>query len=207
MKINRNRWARLGRDDDKGGDGGAGGGGGTEGGGGADDKGTSAPDNDAGNGDDKGDDGDEKPLGPAGERALRRVKDELEAAKKRLKEIDDANLSKEDKLTRDNNDLTAKLTASESRVAKFEIALDKGLTKSQALRLVGNTREELEADADQLVEDLGIDVEKPADRLRKRPKEKLKGGGAPNDDDGEMDPAKLAAAARSRAGHGGVRVG
>ena len=205
MKIDRNRWARLGRDDDKGGDGGAGGGGGKPDDG-ADDKGTGKPDDgaDAGKGGDGGD--DDKPLGPAGERALERVKAELAEAKERLRKIDDEKLSKEDKLTRDNGELTTKLSAAELRVAKFEIALDTGLTKSQALRLVGNTREELEADAEQLAKDLGIDSSKPADRLRKQPRENLKGGGAPNDDDGEMDPVKLAAAARARAGHGGVRV-
>jgi uncharacterized protein (DUF885 family) len=203
MKIYRNRWARLGRDDDKGGEGGAGGGGGDTkpaddaGGEGGDTK----PADDAGKGDDDG-----KPLGPAGERALARVKAERDEARAKLKEIDDAKLSKEEKLTRDHAEITTKLTDAETRVAKFEIALDKNLTKSQALRLVGTTREELEADADQLIEDLGIDTAKPADKLRKKPTEKLKGGGAPNDDEGEMDPAKLAAAAKARAGHGGVVV-
>lgn len=38
---------------------------------------------------------------------------------------------------------------------RSEVALSKGLTPTQAKRLVGNTREELEADADELLSDLG----------------------------------------------------
>lgn len=43
-----------------------------------------------------------------------------------------------------------------AQALKFEIALEKGLTKAQARRLVGETREELEADADELLADLGV---------------------------------------------------
>ena len=38
---------------------------------------------------------------------------------------------------------------------RLEIAAEKGLTPAQARRLVGNTREELEADADELLEAFG----------------------------------------------------
>jgi hypothetical protein len=46
------------------------------------------------------------------------------------------------------------------RLDRLEVALEKGLTPSQAKRLVGSTREELEADADELLKDLG-DASKP----------------------------------------------
>lgn len=46
------------------------------------------------------------------------------------------------------------------RLDRLEVALEKGLTPSQAKRLVGSTREELEADADELLKDLG-DSQKP----------------------------------------------
>ena len=45
--------------------------------------------------------------------------------------------------------------ANEARAMRAEIANAKGLTPTQAKRLVGNTREELEADADELLADLG----------------------------------------------------
>ena len=43
----------------------------------------------------------------------------------------------------------------ENRAVRAEIANAKGLTPSQAKRLVGSTREELEADADELLKDIG----------------------------------------------------
>lgn len=45
--------------------------------------------------------------------------------------------------------------ASEDRATRAEIANAKGLTASQAKRLIGSTREELEADADELLKDIG----------------------------------------------------
>lgn len=45
--------------------------------------------------------------------------------------------------------------ASEARALRAEVANAKGLTPSQAKRLVGSTREELEADADELLKDIG----------------------------------------------------
>lgn len=44
---------------------------------------------------------------------------------------------------------------SEARAMRAEVANAKGLTPSQAKRLIGETREELEADADDLLKDIG----------------------------------------------------
>jgi hypothetical protein len=44
---------------------------------------------------------------------------------------------------------------SETRALRAEVANAKGLTPSQAKRLVGATKEELEADADELLKDIG----------------------------------------------------
>lgn len=46
-------------------------------------------------------------------------------------------------------------TDNEARAMRAEVANAKGLTPSQAKRLVGTTREELEADADELLADIG----------------------------------------------------
>jgi hypothetical protein len=51
--------------------------------------------------------------------------------------------------------LEAAATAAEQRALRAEIANAKGLTSTQAKRLVGETREELEADADELLADIG----------------------------------------------------
>lgn len=44
---------------------------------------------------------------------------------------------------------------SEERALRAEVANAKGLTTTQAKRLVGATKEELEADADELIKDIG----------------------------------------------------
>lgn len=89
-----------------------------------------------------------------------------------------------------------KAETAESRALRMEVALDKGLTFSQAKRLVGSTREELEADADELVETFGggkpdpkEGEPKPGDPKegegggkpdpRRRPQERLRSGAVP----------------------------
>ena len=52
-------------------------------------------------------------------------------------------------------EIERRASESELRAMRAEIANDKGLTPTQAKRLVGATREELEADADELLADLG----------------------------------------------------
>lgn len=49
---------------------------------------------------------------------------------------------------------------SEVRALRAEVANAKGLTPSQARRLVGSSREELESDADELLKDIGIQQKK-----------------------------------------------
>jgi len=84
-----------------------------------------------------------------------RAKENAEAAQK-LAEIENANKTEVEKLTE-------RATAAEQRAAQVElasirneIALEKGLTPSQAKRLVGSTRDELAADADDLLADLKV---------------------------------------------------
>lgn len=49
---------------------------------------------------------------------------------------------------------------SEKRALRAEVANAKGLTPTQAKRLIGGTREELEADADDLLKDIGAQMQK-----------------------------------------------
>ena len=53
------------------------------------------------------------------------------------------------------------LTAVRSEANRNAVALAKGLTPTQAKRLVGSTREELEADAEELLKDLKADPSNP----------------------------------------------
>lgn len=140
-------------------------------------------DDPAGNDGGEGDQGDDKPkdLGDAGQKAIDRMKAERNAARKELRDVK----SQLDKLAPlqkladalgdpagndgdgrpDVDALAQRLAQHENdlkseRLARFkaEVAHEKGLTAAQARRLVGATREELAADADELLKDF-----KPAD--------------------------------------------
>lgn len=102
-------------------------------------------------------------------------------AARRLAELEEADKSESDKLTKRLTEAEARAAASELRLLKLEVGLEKGLTKDQAQRLTGETREELEADADQLIEMFGVktaDEDEPeGDPLPERtPHEKLRPG-------------------------------
>jgi hypothetical protein len=82
----------------------------------------------------------------------------------------------------------------ELRALRLEVAMDKGLTPTQAKRLVGKTKEELEADADELIESFKGDGEGDPTKPKPpgRPKESLRGGGDPTQGAEEMNPRELA---------------
>ncbi|HEY1395028.1 capsid assembly scaffolding protein Gp46 family protein [Roseateles sp.] len=71
----------------------------------------------------------------------------------------------------------AKAQAAERRALLLEVASEKGITAAQAKRLVGNTRDELLADADEFLQSLpGAQPQQPSGR---RPVEALKSGSLP----------------------------
>lgn len=72
----------------------------------------------------------------------------------RLDEIEASKKSELEKLTEDRDTHRRRADAAELNAARNAVALEKGLTISQAKRLVGSTREELAADADELLADL-----------------------------------------------------
>ena len=100
-----------------------------------------------------------EPLGEGGKKALDAERREKRAAEKRaneaearLKEIEDRDKSEAQKLA-DRADAAERRAAElEARTLRLEVAAEKGLTPGQAKRLVGKTREEIEADADDLLE-------------------------------------------------------
>lgn len=119
-------------------------------------------------------------------------------AAKRLQALEDASKSESEKVSE-------RLTAAESRAAKaearalrLEVAHAKGLSAVQAKRLVGDTLEELEADADDLLESFKP-AEKPVTASRK-PQE-LRGGTHPEEQPVETDPGKLAQLIMSQGRH------
>lgn len=84
-----------------------------------------------------------------------RAKENAEAATK-LAEIENANKTELEKLTERAATAEARAAQIELASIRTEIALEKGLTPSQAKRLVGGTREELAVDADDLLADLKV---------------------------------------------------
>ncbi|WP_435109399.1 hypothetical protein [Nocardiopsis synnemataformans] len=124
---------------------------------------------------------------------LRSRMKELEDKATRLDELENANKSEQQKAQEAAAALEKRATAAEQRALRLEVAAAKGLTTAQAKRLVGSTQEELEADADELLETFGT-APTPADSIPRRPNERLRPGGsgtpAPPE---ETDPRKLAA--------------
>lgn len=84
------------------------------------------------------------------------VKERVQREKAKYADYDDLKAKAGEKVTLEERvaeiERTAK--ASEERALRAEVANAKGLTPSQAKRLIGATREELEADADELLKDI-----------------------------------------------------
>lgn len=121
----------------------------------------------------------------------------LKAAEDRLRDIDDANKSEDQKREERHAALEQRAQEAELRALRLEVAAEKGLTTAQARRLVGATREELEADADDLLATFAPKTA-PAPAVPGRPREKLRGGGNPDEPVEETDPRKLAALIHGR---------
>lgn len=83
---------------------------------------------------------------------------DLDELRKRADEADKQQ-SKIDKMAEQLNTLTQRAEKAELDVARQRVADELGLTQREAKRLSGKTYDELKADAEELVEDLGIDVE------------------------------------------------
>lgn len=156
----------------------------------ADDEGKDEGDNDEGN------DGDSDDLGDAGLKALERERKARRSAdakakklEARLQELEDKDKGEVDKLRERNAQLEKDLDEAMLATTKLEVAAERGV---KARWLSGSTREELEAAADEYLED-----HPPAESAKpppsKRPKPDLKGGSDPTDEPKETDPAKLAA--------------
>lgn len=139
-------------------------------------------------------------LGDAGKKALETERKARRDAERRAKDAEAALKEVEDRDKSDSEKLADRIAASEKRAEeaerralRAEVAQEKGLTAAQAKRLSGDTREDLETDADELLE-----VFKPERSASgppsKRPTADLRGGTDPtDDDDGPLDPDKLAA--------------
>lgn len=138
---------------------------------------------------------------PRAKAAISKANREAAALRKRLADVEKAEKEREDAkkddLTRAqeaNAELQSKLDAALARNDRLEIAIEKKLTVKQANRLSGSTREELEADADEFLADLRPADDKKAPPQR-TPREALRGGGDPTNQEENEPTADEAAEA------------
>lgn len=136
-------------------------------------------------------------LGDAGKKALdeeRKARRDAEARAKKveeeLKKLQDKDKSEVDRLRDEVETLKAQAAEGDAKALRAEVALSKGLSAAHAKRLVGTTREELEADADEILEAFPSSGATPPPT--KRPAPDLKGGSDPTETPDETDPRKLA---------------
>lgn len=108
----------------------------------------------------------------------------------KLDELEGATKSDLEKLTEKATTFEQRAAEAEAKALRLEIALEKGLSQALMKRLAGSTKEELEADADELLETFGTPKPKGNGRMA----ENLRPSGGGDEPPEETDPAKLAAA-------------
>lgn len=132
------------------------------------------------------------------ERARKKISKANREAKnlrERLKKFEEAEAARKDAEKSELEKAAERAEAAEKRAAELElnalrneVALSKGLTAAQAKRLQGTTKEELEEDADDLLETFGASKESTS----KRKATTLRGGSNPDEDKKPFDAKALA---------------
>lgn len=124
-----------------------------------------------------------------------KLKKERDAFATQVKEHEDKTKTEAQKLEERASNAESGLSTAQRETARLRIALKKNLTETQAKRLVGDTEEELEADADELLasfKDDETDEGSGGGGERRTPKPRMRTGAAPNSEPEETDPEKLA---------------
>jgi hypothetical protein len=140
--------------------------------------------------------GDDQPtdLGDAGKKALDAERKARRDAERRVKELEEQQKARDDQDKTEVERLTERLTTAEkaaadalARADRLEVAVVKALDEpsakritTAAKRLVGTNREELEADADDLLASFASDTSEPPPPGK--PREQLRGGGNPQEE-------------------------
>ncbi len=121
------------------------------------------------------------------------AKENADAAR-RLAEIEESGKSEQERLTEARQTAEERAHGAEREAARLRVALRKGLNEAQAKRLVGDSEEELEADADALLATFAPAQPESDTDLPSRPRERLRPGARPEATPDETDPEKLAEA-------------
>lgn len=111
---------------------------------------------------------DDERLGEGGKKALQAERDaraaekrRADAAEARLKELDDAKLTDQQRLEAERDEYRSKADSAGATLAKYEAAEAAGIPLTWAKRLTGSTPEELLADAKSIKEQLAPSGPKP----------------------------------------------
>ncbi|MFI2664872.1 hypothetical protein [Micromonospora carbonacea] len=123
--------------------------------------------------------GGERPqeVPPEVKRALSKANKEAETLRLKLKEYEDRDKTEAEKAAERLTAAEQRAEQAELRALRLEVAGEKGLTPAQAKRLVGATREELEADADDILATFPAGSAAPERRIpRPDPSQGARGG-------------------------------
>lgn len=134
-----------------------------EGGAGNDGGGEGAAGGDAGSGGGEGaaGGGNEADLPEGARKALAAAREDAKAAEKRAKaaeakakQLEEKDLTEQQRKDKELEEAKSESAKARAQLLRVEVAQEKGLTLSQAKRLVGTTKEELAKDADEFLKDL-----------------------------------------------------
>jgi len=118
---------------------------------------------------------------------------ELLAARDKLRELEEQGKTEAQKAADRAAAAESRAREVEQELLRLRVAARKGLTEAQAKRLVGATEQELEADADELLDSFKPSGSgEPEGGGTRRPQERLRLGAVPDGDPETTDPRKLA---------------
>ena len=110
-------------------------------------------------------------------RAARDEKKARETAEARVAELEREKMTAQERAEAERDEWrkkyeeqAAQLAARDLDILRRDVAAEKGLTHRQAARLRGDTREELEADADDLIREFGVDKAREQERSEEKPR-------------------------------------
>jgi len=121
----------------------------------------------------------------------RKARERAEKAEAELKKREDEKKTDQQKLEEELAEVKKTAGSASQEAIRLRVALRKGLTETQAKRLVGDTEEEMAEDADELLASFKSDDE-PEQDSRRRPTERLRPGAAPSADAEPSSPKELA---------------
>lgn len=121
------------------------------------------------------------------------AKRNAEAAKK-LADLESQQQTEAERLAAAHKAAEERAVKAERDLLRERVARKKGLSEALVRRLSGETEEELEADADELLEAFKPQKDDSDKNRPERPRERLRPGAEPKAEPEETDPNKLAAA-------------